>query len=217
MEKYLIGKNGLEVGGPSPMFNDYYPLMASIDGVNFSETTIWGNYGKGFIAGGKVMGKQYILEATDLSFIHKTYDFVLSSNNIEHIANPMQAIQQWVSVLNLEGIIIIVAPRKESNFDHNREITPFSHLVSDYVNKVDESDLTHLDEILRLHDLPLDPPAGTHEQFKARSLKNIENRCLHHHVFNTHTLTEMLEYFGLTVVESSFTHSDYIIIGQKSL
>lgn len=217
MEKYLINKHGLEIGGPSTFFNNYYPQMASIDGVNFSAETVWGNYGKDFIVNGKVMGTQYITEATNLlSIIDKSYDFVLSCNNIEHIANPLKALQQWVIVLNPGGAIIVVAPRKESNFDHRREITPFSHLLNDFANNIQENDLTHLEEILQLHDLPLDPPAGTHEQFKARSLKNIENRCLHHHVFNIDTLGKMFKYFGLKVVYTFNTNDNYIIGGKKA-
>jgi len=213
--KYVGGKYGLEIGGSSPLFSPLYPLMAGCDGLNFSSTTVWGDFGTDFMASGKVMGKQFIGEATDLSMLKKTYDFILSCNNIEHIANPMKAIEQWIEHLKPGGVIIIIAPRKESNFDHRRPVTPFTHLHQDYVNEIDETDLTHLDEILRLHDLPLDPPAGNLEQFKARSLKNIENRCLHHHVFDTGNLTEMLEFFGLIIVESSLTVSDYIMIAER--
>ena len=211
MEPYLINKNGLEIGGSSSFFDHYYPQMQSCDNVVFSSKTMWGSFGKDFIVNGKKLGKQYIMEGTDLSSLKKTYDFVLSCNNIEHIANPMKAIEQWVSVLKKGGALIVVAPRKESNFDHNREVTAYAHLLDDYKKGIGENDLTHLPEILKLHDLTLDPPAGTLEQFKARSLKNIENRCLHHHVFDHKTLRLMFEYFGLQVIYSSNIPEDYII------
>jgi hypothetical protein len=87
--------------------------------------------------------------------------------------------------------------------------------MADYKNNIGEDDLSHLEEILKLHDLSLDPPAGTFEQFKARSLKNIENRCLHHHVFDNFLLKSVFEHFGLQVIYSSNTNDDYIIGGLK--
>ena len=187
--------------------------------MNFSSSTVWtGSIDdkKGFIIDGKQMGNQYILDAVDLTPMgKKQYDFVLSCNNIEHIANPMKAVEQWLSVLKPEGILVVVAPRKESNFDHNREIVKFDHLLSDFKNKTCEDDLTHLDEILKLHDLAMDAPAGTIDQFKERSLKNVENRCLHQHVFDLDVLKKICEYFNLTIIKSIQLHGDYVIIGKK--
>ncbi len=224
MIEFFKDKNGIEIGGPSPFFNNggrllVYDLLKTIDNVNFSSTTVWTgkiNDNLDFIINGKVVGKQYIAEGSDLSSIDKKYDFLLSSNNLEHIANPMKAIEQWVSVLNKDGVLVIVVPKKESNFDHNREIVDFNHLLDDYNNNVDEHDLTHLDEILKLHDLKLDPPAGNLEQFRERSLVNFENRCLHHHVFDLNVLTKIFNHFNITPVNSITYHSDYLIIGKKN-
>jgi len=59
--------------------------------------------------------------------------------------------------------------------------------MTDYANNVGEDDLTHLPEILALHDLSRDEAAGTPEQFHQRCLDNISKRAIHHHVFDTHT------------------------------
>jgi SAM-dependent methyltransferase len=205
---------GLEIGGPSAYFKQNYLEISGCDNVIFSNKTIWGNYGEDYIINGKVVGKNFIQEATDLS-LTKKYDFVLASNVIEHIANPLKAVREWIGVLKPNGLITIVAPKKESNFDHRRGITEFSHLIRDFENNIGEDDLTHLDEILSLHDLPLDPPAGTLEQFKERSLKNIENRCLHHHVFDLALLKQIVAYFDLSLIRTIETDIDYCIIAQK--
>ena len=42
--------------------------------------------------------------------------------------------------------------------------------------------------------LQLDPAAGDAEAFKARSLDNAANRCLHHHVFDTDLAVRLGEY-----------------------
>ena len=139
----------------------------------------------------------------------------MSCNNIEHFANPIKAVEQWISILKPGGVLIIVAPKKEANFDHNRQIVKFDHLLYDYSHKTGEDDLSHLEEILRQHDLSLDPQAGSYEQFKERSLKNIENRCLHQHVFNLDILQKIFEFFNLLIVNKKQLSRDYVIIGQK--
>jgi SAM-dependent methyltransferase len=209
IKNYFKNKTGLEIGGPSSAFQNrnqlpVYKYMKSLDGINFSSSTIWtGNIeqSKGFIVDGKITGKMYIADATDLTEIqNNAYDFILSSNNIEHIANPLKAMQQWTLKLKSNGLLVIVAPKKEMNFDHKRDTVKFAHLLEDYNNGIDEHDLTHLEEILKLHDLPMDEPAGTFEQFKERSLKNYENRCLHHHVFDLNVLEDMCRFFKLTPI-----------------
>lgn len=209
---------GIEIGGPSGYFKDTFPVyadMAGCDNVNFSSSTVWGESGTDYTIDGEKVGIQYIYDTTNLKEITTTYDFVLTSNNIEHIANPMKAMREWVNLLKPGGFLVVVAPRKESNFDHNREITEFVHLLADYENNIGEDDLTHLAEILVKHDLSLDPPAGTLAQFTERSVHNFENRCLHHHVFDIPLLIELFNYFDITVIESIKTEKEYCVIGQK--
>lgn len=225
IESCFINKKGLEIGGPSGFFkkNGFMPIyekFSQLDGINFSSSTVWTgaiDEKAGYEIDGISVGKQYILDAVDLSLIEKGYyDFVLSCNNIEHIANPMKALEQWLSVLKQGGVIVIVAPRKEANFDHKREIVKYEHLMNDFQNATKEDDLTHLNEILALHDLKLDRPAGTAEQFRERSLKNNNNRCLHHHVFDLSVLKKIFEYFNLSIILSIKLERDYVIVGKKS-
>ncbi len=222
---FFQNKCGIEIGGPSVFFKTkgfmpVYKKAKSIDVVNFASNTVWTgetDSSKGFVVNKKRIGNSYIFDAVDFTSIkNNSYDFVLSCNNIEHIANPIKAIEQWLSVLKNEGVLVIVAPRKEVNFDHKREITEFSHLMDDYKNNITENDLSHLDEILRNHDLTRDTYyKGTIEDFKERSLKNFENRCLHHHVFDLNVLIQIFEYFQLSVIKSIQLTNDYVIIGKK--
>jgi len=222
--KQFKNKTGLEIGGPSSFFSKegiipIYPVVAKLDGVNFSETNIWTDkidLTKGYIVDGKRLGNQFISDATQLSDLPENYyDFILSCNNIEHIANPLKAIERWLVLLKSGGIIVIVAPKKEANFDHNRKVVEFSHLINDYNNNVLEDDLTHLEEILLLHDLKLDPEAGDFEHFKQRSLDNFKNRCLHHHVFDMTILSEICNYFNLNIYFKYEFVYDYLIIAIK--
>jgi len=224
INRLFVNKFGLEIGGPSRIFqkDGFIPLyknLKKLDGCNFSSNTIWeGNIisGKGYNYYKNKYGVQYISEATDLNLISDLkYDFVLSSNCFEHIANPLKAIKEWIRVLKRGGLVLLVLPNKKYCFDHNRPITDFAHLLSDYQNNTSESDLTHLNEILEFHDLGMDKPAGNLIQFKERSMKNFENRALHHHVFNIFILKEIFNYFKLEVL-LTYEAKELIIIGKKT-
>jgi SAM-dependent methyltransferase len=205
----LHDKIGLEIGGPSPVFGrrgllPVYPIVARLDNCNFSNQTIW----EGAIREGatfhydkrRTPGNQYITEAADLKSIpSESYDFVLSSHTLEHIANPLLALSEWKRVLKEDGILVLVVPHKDGTFDHRRPVTKLEHLLQDFERRTTEADLTHLPEILRLHDLALDPGAGDSPSFKRRSEGNLENRCLHHHVFDTQLAVEVVHHMGLQI------------------
>ncbi len=220
---FVENEYGLEVGGPSAVFRTVLPLyrfVRGLDGVNFSTDTVWeGNIsaGQNFDYDSGKCGRQFISEATDLSEIAtENYDFLLSSNCLEHVANPLKALLEWKRVVKVDGALILVLPNKKSNFDHRRPVTRFEHLLEDFSGDVGEDDLTHLDEILRLHDLRMDPPAGDLPHFRARSLKNFENRTLHHHVFDVRLIEEVLGYAGLELLDMTTTRTDYYALARKS-
>ncbi|MEI6103233.1 MAG: methyltransferase domain-containing protein [Methanothrix sp.] len=218
----LSGKRGLEVGGPSRIFNDssimpIYSVIGELDGCNFSETTIWEgclNEGLNYrYHKNKKQGYQYICEATDLSKINNNvYDFVLASHILEHTANPLKAIREWTRVLKDGGYILLVVPLKDKTFDHNRPVTLLQHLIDDYERDVKEDDLTHLPEILKLHDLKMDAPAGNAAFFMERSLCNYRNRCLHHHVFDVENISKLLEFQNLDIISTCFAPPYHIIV-----
>lgn len=202
-------KFGLEIGGPSAAFGDagvlpLYRSLAGLDNCVFSLETIWeGRRVEGwtyFYHPRRANGFNFIREATDLHGIGEhRYDFVLSSHNLEHISNPVRALKEWIRVVKPGGVIIVLLPDYRRTFDHRRSPTPIEHMLEDYELGRDERDLTHLAEILELHDLSRDPPAGSIDHFRQRSLRNFENRCLHHHVFDERNSRELFEAVGLTV------------------
>jgi SAM-dependent methyltransferase len=219
---YVAGKKGIEIGGPSSLFKTVLPVyqeVGDLDGVNFSHETVWEGKiqcGRNFNYIGNRKGFQFILDATDLSQIDaNAYDFLLSSNCLEHIANPLKALLEWKKVIRPDGALILVLPNKVHNFDHKRPTTPFEHILEDFNSDTTEYDLTHLDEILALHDLPMDPPAGKYESFKQRSLDNFHNRTLHHHVFDINVIKAMLNHAGYDVVETTETDENFFALATK--
>jgi len=217
---YFYAKNGLEIGGPSFIFSSksilpIYEIANNIDNCNFSHQTIWeGKIREGltFNYTRNRLGHQFIFECTDLKGIKSaSYDFVISSHVIEHTANPLKALLEWKRVLKRGGVMLLVLPHKEGTFDHNRPATRIDHLIEDFKKNVDERDLSHLPEILNLHDLSMDLQAGTFENFCERSINNFKNRCLHHHVFVAESVVQMIDYVGLKIIFLT-THPPYHII-----
>jgi len=213
---------GLEIGGPSGMFLDagelpIYRYMAALDNCVFSTETIWEgkrSEGRSFsYQPRKSKGFNFIREATDLGGIaDHAYDFVLSSHSLEHIANPVKAVREWTRVVKPRGAIIIILPDYRHTFDHRRRPTLVQHMIEDYERGTDERDLTHLPEILELHDLSLDLAAGTNDNFKQRSLRNFENRCLHHHVFDERNSRELFEAIGLSIEVQELIKPHHIVL-----
>ena len=214
-------KDGIEIGGPSMIFRivlPIYPVVSSLDGVNFQDETVWEGHiksGKNYRFYKNKVGTQFINDATQLKNIKShTYDFLISSNCLEHVANPLKALDEWKRVLKPQGYLLLALPRKESNFDHQRPITKFDHILEDYHAKISEHDLTHLDEILELHDLARDHASINHDYFKSRCLNNFQNRCMHHHVFDMLLIEKIFEHCKIDVIKKNTTKYDYIILGR---
>ncbi|MBN2676307.1 MAG: class I SAM-dependent methyltransferase [Alphaproteobacteria bacterium] len=202
----LQGKKGLEIGGPSSLFKDssilpIYAHLNHLDNCNFSQETIWSVHAHTFAYHPtKPPGKQWIHDATDLSTIkNESYDFLISSHVLEHIANPIKALYEWKRILRPNGSMVIILPHKEGTFDHLRPITSLDHMIEDYENNIQEDDLTHLDEILSLHDFIEHDIGENYESFMQRSLDNVNNRALHHHVFNTHSALKLIDYVQMKI------------------
>ena len=220
--QYVSGKRGLEIGGPSDVFKDprfipVYKLVSSLDGCNFRSGTLWeGSLREGpyyrFLAG-REAGYQFLLEATDLDRIaSEEYQVLLSAHMLEHTANPVKALREWIRVVSSDGLLLLVLPHRDGTFDHRRPVTTLDHMIRDYERGVGEDDLTHLPEILELHDLTRDPPAGDREAFYKRSLDNSSNRGLHHHVFDLRTAIQLVDHVGLQILVAETARPHHIVM-----
>lgn len=217
-------KTGIEIGGPTDFFSDTLPVYSvidSVDGCNFTGNTIWEGSieaGSTYDFGGKKNGYQYISEASNLKEIPSgKYDFLLASHCLEHCANTLKTVNEWLRVVKPGGIILLILPDKRYTFDHKRKVTLYTHLKDDFNNDVDEKDLTHLEEILSLHDLSRDSGAIDKQYFRKRSLNNFQNRCLHHHVFDFRLLVKIFLDLKVEIQFKKFVPPYHqIIVGKKS-
>ena len=189
-------KFGVEIGGPSGTGKIIYENASNLDNIIFSNDTVWSKHNNEYNYYNNKKGKVIINDAVNISSVQNdSYDFCFSSHSLEHIANPLKAISEWLRIIKNNGHLIIIVPEKSVCFDHKRNYSKFSTLLTQYEKNVGEDDLSTLPEILRNHDLKMDPPAGNFEAFTKRSLDNFNNRCLHHYVYNDDLLMEICSYF----------------------
>ena len=214
-------KAGLEIGGPSRVFRPggilpLYPRARCLDNVNYAAQTAWEG---GLRAGAdftfdrtKPPGRQFLHEATDLAgLVPDSYDFILSCHCLEHVANPLAALREWRRVTRDGGHLLLLLPDPQGTFDHRRPVTTLAHLREDFAGGTGEDDLTHLPEILALHDLTRDPPAGSPEQFAARGRNNAQERCLHHHVFDLALMRAALAETGWEVLAAEAVRPIHLV------
>ena len=206
ISKRFQGKRILEIGGPSKPFGSLLPIYKICGGIDNVEWTSGLNAADKAIA--EVAPQSEILrprnffvaEAADLGMIAgETYDAVISSHVLEHLANPVKAIKEWRRILKIGGTLLAIVPRREFGFDHGRSITLFEHILGDYVEGTSEDDPTHVNEMLLLHDVRMDSGAWPPEVFRFRVSHNLDYRVIHHHVFDDNTLAKTVAYAGFSV------------------
>ena len=208
--EYVKNTHLLEIGGPTNAFGPIYNSSKMVDGVSYSDDPNLGFKSAGpnqYTYYPNKNGHLYVCDGTNLSIIDdNSYDGVLSSHNLEHLANPFKAIAEWIRVTKSGGYIVLRLPRKETCFDWKRSITSFEHILSDYENNMGEDDLTHVDEIVSLHDRSMDRSEESESDFRHRAMDNFALRGLHHHVFDGELISKIFKYFNIE--ELSVSHDN---------
>jgi SAM-dependent methyltransferase len=201
----LIGRKALEIGGPTEIFGDagclpIYSFLRSLDNCIFSTETVWtGKVGGEFrYHSGKEPGRQMVCEATDLPIADRAYEAVIASHCLEHVANPIRALKEWSRILMPHGRLLVFLPDKHRTFDRKRPVTPLEHMIHDFERNVGEDDLTHVSEVLALHDDKNREPESP-EAFEQHLRRNPQHRMMHHHVFDESSGAALISYVGFVL------------------
>ncbi|MDP2805262.1 MAG: class I SAM-dependent methyltransferase [Gallionellaceae bacterium] len=75
-----------------------------------------------------------------------SFDVIIASHLLEHLANPIKAICEFERVLRPGGKMVLLLPNRTSTFDAVREPTKLSHILSEYHENVTEVSDAHLTE-----------------------------------------------------------------------
>lgn len=123
-----------------------------------------------------------------------SFDFLIAAHVLEHLPNPIRALEEWCRVVKPGGLIYVVLPDKRRTFDRRRQRTPLAHLVMDYYRPSKERDFEHfLDYALNVH--LADANTALPE---ADRLKTIDF-SIHYHVFAPGDGVALVKWFAAHV------------------
>ncbi len=122
------------------------------------------------------------------------YDFVIAAHVIEHMKNPLGALEQWMRVLKPGGLLYLVVPDKRATFDCPRMRTLLYHMVLDYLRPSRERDFDHYLEYSVLVDGKRHEEAFTNAEKLAAA-----DHPIHFHVFLPQDIVRLLGWFSNNV------------------
>lgn len=121
-----------------------------------------------------------------------TLDFIIANHLIEHLENPLLALEIWYAKLRPGGVVFMAVPDKRVTFDKHRPLTPLSHLIDDYRAGAQERkarSVAHFHETAEL----IEGRTGTDAENRVAALR-AANYSIHHHVWTFESFVEVLHY-----------------------
>ncbi len=109
------------------------------------------------------------------------YDFLYASHVLEHSANPLRTLEDWLRVVKENGTIYIVVPNKRKTYDLKRETTPLSWFIHRYENDLWDFDLDEIQSMVDMTEgLPnYDVPESDKKSLYAEIMENPDGN--HHY------------------------------------
>jgi predicted SAM-dependent methyltransferase len=121
-------------------------------------------------------------------FEDDSLDFVIAHHVIEHLEDPVAALETFLRVLRPEGIAFITVPHARHTFDAPRERTSVEHVLRDHREGPETSRREHYEEWARHIDGITDPEvlAARVDEYTAQDHRH------HFHVWEPETFLELL-------------------------
>jgi ubiquinone/menaquinone biosynthesis C-methylase UbiE len=137
----------------------------------------------------KIKPQIKIKDMTDMSvFPNNYFDFVCNSHIVEHSANMLKAVQEFLRITKPNGFVFMIIPSMDYCFDKDRVLTTPQHIVDDFNNNVTTVEMNHYTDYFS--HVPF--PDGTiHPELAESAFNNGAN--IHVHTFLTRTLKEIFE------------------------
>ncbi len=137
-----------------------------------------------------LMEPDIVAEAHRLSPLDDaSQDFVIANHLLEHLTDPIGALEEWYRVLKPSGVLFLALPDKRLTFDRDRPRTTLAHLIADHRDGGEASRADHYLEYVRLVDhVAADAAVGQAEQLMARRY------AIHFHVWVPEDLRQLLGY-----------------------
>jgi len=146
--------------------------------------------------------------------LQRRFDWIISSNVIEHSPNPIAFLLNASHAVKEEGFHFHAIPHCEHTFDRYRTPTSREHLVEDFLNKTDFSDQSHNEDYIQ----SAIEKDGWQKDFHKKY--PVAYPYMHFHVFNEENVRELFETL-FEDVQVSFLktseHSDILVLCSNKL
>ncbi|WP_276503921.1 methyltransferase domain-containing protein [Terrimonas pollutisoli] len=120
-------------------------------------------------------------------------DFLILCHVIEHVRNPLLAIEKAWTKLKPNGNLVLLVPHKELTFDSARDLTTLDHLILDYKRPLRERDFLHFVEFYEKAFVSANPYKRAVTEF------NNKYSDIHYHTWNEDSFLEMVNYFSKNI------------------
>ena len=116
----------------------------------------------------------------------RRFEFVVMNHVLEHVVNPIQVISNvWQGIAD-GGHLVLSIPDMRFTYDHGRSLTPFDHLLDEYVQGVTSVAPDHFLDLIGL----TDPEALEEPYGFCAALEMARDRHEHAHVWNSETFQD---------------------------
>jgi SAM-dependent methyltransferase len=120
--RWLDALKGVEIGGAA--HNAFHLDTLNVDRTRDMDTV----YKREELeCAGVAMAVDVVAEGDDLPFPDEAFDFVLASHVLEHLPDPIRALQEWRRVAR--RYVFVVLPHRDRTFDRDRPVTPVDELL----------------------------------------------------------------------------------------
>jgi SAM-dependent methyltransferase len=134
--RYLDGLRGVEIGGAA--HNAFHLDTINVDRTDSMDTVYKREERE---LAGRPMPVDVVASGDDLPFADDEFDFVLASHVIEHLPDPIRALEEWLRVAR--RYVFLVVPHRDRTFDRERPLTPVSELLERHAAAFDSEEDRH--------------------------------------------------------------------------
>lgn len=175
-----IGAHGLPIRGIQPIYVDRFRTFA-----------------------GSACNADVLADGASLPFPPRSLDYIAHSHLLEHLPNPLLALDEWYRALKPGGLLYMVVPDRRFTFDHLRERTTMAHLGHDFRVGTTAVDRTHIDEFFEQVDFGrLHPELRPEEHRERRESERANHHAdvtggrpinIHFHVFEKEDVLALIQ------------------------
>jgi predicted SAM-dependent methyltransferase len=151
--------------------------------------------------------------ATLATFADASVDFVVANHVLEHIEDPIGALENLLRVIRPGGVLFLALPDARHTFDARRDRTSVDHLLRDHRDGPEGSRHAHYEEWARIiESRPEDQVAQRVAEFAAEEARN------HFHVWELDTFLELIRALDLpcSLELGQTNHHEFIVILRRT-